>query len=207
MKLAIQFLVQHGPIVLFIAVLAEQAGLPVPCVPLLVAAGWLASLGRMNLLVMIGLSMLACLLADSSWYEVGRRRRNSILHKRMDKPLGTLDRIRLRLAALNRCGLGALLIAKFLPGPNLVSPWAGISGVTWIRFLLFDVVASAAWAGSYITAGYMFRSQWEKVTALGWRFGLAVLFALVCVFAAVALIQTLRHRWPLRRRRAPQVAV
>ena len=40
MDAAIQFLTQHGAAVLFIAVLAEQIGLPIPAVPFLIAAAF-----------------------------------------------------------------------------------------------------------------------------------------------------------------------
>ena len=39
------FLIEHGTSVLFAVVLAEQIGLPIPAVPLLVAAGALAGAG------------------------------------------------------------------------------------------------------------------------------------------------------------------
>jgi membrane protein DedA with SNARE-associated domain len=49
MDRAVQFLVCHGDAVLFTWVFAEQAGLPIPTILLLLAAGSLASAGRMNL--------------------------------------------------------------------------------------------------------------------------------------------------------------
>jgi membrane protein DedA with SNARE-associated domain len=67
-----QFLVEHGLAVLFGVVLLEQAGLPLPAMPWLVAAGALAASGKLDPIVAVGVTMLACLTADSVWFYVGR---------------------------------------------------------------------------------------------------------------------------------------
>ena len=74
-----QFLIRHGYTVLFVWVLAEQLGLPLPATPLLLAAGALAGAGDMNLAMAIGLAVFASLLGDVSWYEFGRRRGGRVL--------------------------------------------------------------------------------------------------------------------------------
>jgi len=51
MNEAIDFLLTHGYSVLFSFVLAEQLGLPVPSTPVLLAAGALGGLGRLNLAI------------------------------------------------------------------------------------------------------------------------------------------------------------
>ncbi len=50
---AVEFLIQHGGVVLFVSVFAEQVGLPVPAIPVLLAAGALAGAGKMNLALRI----------------------------------------------------------------------------------------------------------------------------------------------------------
>ena len=76
----IQFLIHHGYVVLFVWVVLEQAGLPIPAVPLLLGAGALAATGRMNLAPILGTAVLASLASDGSWYALGRRRGMGILH-------------------------------------------------------------------------------------------------------------------------------
>lgn len=68
MKETLEFLVRHGYLVLFVWVLAEQAGLPVPSAPLLLAAGALAGTRRMNLAGVIGLPVLAVGICDALWF-------------------------------------------------------------------------------------------------------------------------------------------
>src|SRR5215475_7121766 len=75
-----QSLIAHGGPILFAVVLAEQAGLPLPSVPWLLAAGALSASGKMNTAFAVGMSVTACLIADSLWFCFGRRAGNRVLH-------------------------------------------------------------------------------------------------------------------------------
>ena len=70
----IEFLIQHGYILLFAWALIEQIGLPVPALPLLIAAGSLAGWARINLALAMGSAIIAVVLADIFWYHLGRCR-------------------------------------------------------------------------------------------------------------------------------------
>ena len=58
---------------LFIAVLAQQVGLPIPSVVFLMAAGALAARGAMSPTIVVLLGVLGCLAGDGIWYWIGRR--------------------------------------------------------------------------------------------------------------------------------------
>ncbi len=53
------FLVRHGEVVLFLYVFADQLGVPLPAVPILLAAGGLAGAGRLSFPVAVGLAVIA----------------------------------------------------------------------------------------------------------------------------------------------------
>src|ERR1700733_5763509 len=80
MKETVEFLLRHGYILVFAFVLAEQLGLPIPSTPMLLAAGALAGLGRMNLAFAWSLAIFASLIGDSLWFILGRLRGFSILN-------------------------------------------------------------------------------------------------------------------------------
>ena len=63
----VEFLLRHGYVVLLGWVFAEQAGLPLPSVPLLLAAGVLAGTGRLNFALCLLASVLAAVSADTMW--------------------------------------------------------------------------------------------------------------------------------------------
>ena len=72
MNSTLEFLVRHGYIVLLGWVFVEQIGLPIPSIPLLLAAGALAGMGRMSLVLALLATMFAAVCADSLWYLLGR---------------------------------------------------------------------------------------------------------------------------------------
>ena len=69
---ALEFLLHHGYVVLLGWVFAEQIGLPVPSLPLLLAAGALAGTGHLNFFASLFTCVFAAVAADSIWYWMGR---------------------------------------------------------------------------------------------------------------------------------------
>jgi membrane protein DedA with SNARE-associated domain len=194
---AVQFLFRHGHAVLFAWIFAEQVGLPIPTVPLLLAAGSLATTGRMNLAGSLGLALAACLMADSLWYQIGRWRGPEMLRLLLRISLEPDSSARRIEAASRRYGECALLVAKFVPGLNLAAPpLAGISGVNPLRFLIFDILGSVLWAGGYITLGYIFSGQFERVATYSSELGSIGPVVLIAVTAAFIGFRLMRsHQW------------
>src|SRR5512132_589484 len=75
----ITFVERHGYALLFFWVLVEQRAIPLPSIPLLLAAGALIRGGRMGALPAIACCVAAALIADAVWFQLGRRRGRRIL--------------------------------------------------------------------------------------------------------------------------------
>ena len=175
-----QFLIRHGYAVLFVWVLAEQLGLPLPATPLLLAAGALAGSGQMNLWLALALAVLASLLGDVSWYEFGRLRGGKVLNLLCRISLEPDSCVRKTENAFVRHGSRSLLIAKFVPGLNTMAPpLAGIIGMRLGRFLIFDALGALLYIGSFIGLGFVFSNQLEQVASrvAGLGFSLLVILA------------------------------
>ncbi len=69
---AIGVLVRYGYLVVFGSVLAEQIGVPIPAIPVLLAAGGMAGNGRLSLGLILAFAGVASLAADMAWYWIGR---------------------------------------------------------------------------------------------------------------------------------------
>jgi membrane protein DedA with SNARE-associated domain len=135
----IQFLIQHGYILLFAWVLIEQIGLPVPALALLIAAGALAGSGRINLVLAMGSAIIAVVLADVFWYHLGRCRGGRVLKLLFRISLEPDSCVRRTENVFARHGAQSLLIAKFVPGLNSAAPaLAGIFRMPLPRFMVFD---------------------------------------------------------------------
>jgi membrane protein DedA with SNARE-associated domain/rhodanese-related sulfurtransferase len=206
MNEAIEFLIQHGAAVLFIVVFAEQVGLPLPAIPLLVAAGVLAGTGHMNLWMAIGVTLVAALLADGIWYELGRRHGRRILGLLCRIALEPNSCVRRTEELFFQHGVHSLVLAKFIPGLSTIAPpLAGIVGLSAPLFLLYDGLGVAIWTGSSIGFGYLFSDQIERAMAYTGR--LAPIGALIVLGLLIAyvLIKAAFRRRELRQ--VPRMSV
>lgn len=198
----LEFVVRHGPPVLFAWVLVDQAGIPLPAVPLLLLVGALAGTGELSLWVALGAAVAGCLAADLLWYTIGRRRGA--------RALGLLCRITLEPDSCVRrvetlfiaYRLGSLLIAKFLPGLNpLAAALSGAVKVKFGRFVLSAAASALIWSAAWIGLGYMFSDLIEQVTAKASQLGRAsflILLGLVGGYVGVKYVQRQRFLRALR---------
>ncbi len=178
------FLLRHGYSVLFAWVLVEQLGLPVPSVPLLLAAGALAGRGRLNLSLVAVLPIVAALLSDALWYELGRRRGVKVLQFLCRISLEPDSCVRRTENVFARHGARSLLVAKFVPGLNTAAPpLAGVFRMRLSRFLFFDALGVMVWVGVFVGLGYVFSDQLERVADHALTLGT---WLLVLLFGALA---------------------
>src|ERR1700732_3503951 len=160
----LQFVVRHGYTLIFAWVFLEQAGLPVPSAPLLLAAGALAGTHQMKLWVAIAYAALAAVSSDSMWYELGRRRGVRVLQLLCRISLEPDSCVRRTQISFARSGPRVLLGAKFIPGLNaMAAPLAGIIRMGWRRFLLYDAIGAIAWVSAFTITGYAFSGELEHV--------------------------------------------
>jgi membrane protein DedA with SNARE-associated domain len=176
----LDFLFRHGYVVLLAWVFAEQAGLPIPAVPLLLAAGALAGTGRLNLFGSLLITVAAAVAADATWYEMGRRKGNKVLQFLCKISLEPDSCVRRTEGIFAEHGARSLLVAKFLPGLSTIAPpLAGVFKMTPLRFFLFDVTGSILWAASFLGLGYAFTGQIEQIAAHATALGSWLLVILI----------------------------
>jgi membrane protein DedA with SNARE-associated domain/rhodanese-related sulfurtransferase len=168
----------------FAWVFVEQAGLPVPSAPLLLAAGALSGTHRMNLGLAVAFAVMGAVASDSMWYEIGRQRGVRVLQLICRISLEPDSCVRRTQVSFARNGPRVLLGAKFIPGLNaMAAPLAGIIKMGWRRFLLFDAIGTLAWVGAFVITGYAFSSELEHVAARAAYLGEWLLVLLLAAFA------------------------
>ena len=121
MNQATHFLLSYGPPLVFVAVFLDQMGLPLPAVPWLLAAGALCATGRFSALVALGITVLACLIADTFWFYLGRQRGIRVLGLLCRVSLEPDSCVRRTQNVFTRYGLRGVVVAKFLPGLSTVA--------------------------------------------------------------------------------------
>jgi membrane protein DedA with SNARE-associated domain len=172
MNAIVQFVIRHGYSILFAAVFAHQIGLPVPAPLFLLAVGALVAARKLGLVPVLGLAVIACVLADWVWYEAGRRKGDKVLHfiHRLTRDPDAHDRRAKRSFA--RYGPPLLVIAKFVPGLDAVAPpLAGTSRTGRVRFLAFDALGASLYACAYTGLGYVFSHDLDRAAVYVGRAG------------------------------------
>lgn len=200
----------HGLMLVFLNVLAEQAGLPVPAYPMLFVAGALSmqpdgpSIGAVLFAV-----IAACLIADTAWYFAGKRLGQPMLRTICRVSISPDTCIRQTQSLYLRVGPRSLVFAKLLPGAGALSTaMAGMTATPFLTFLFYDALGALVWAGGALLAGVVFSDFVDTILAAFSEYGhLAVL----AVLGALALFIVWRfwQRWRLLKRtgRIPRMTV
>lgn len=197
---------RHGALIVFGVVFAEQAGLPLPAWPLLVAAGVLIGTEHMGLVPAVGAAFLATLFADGLWYLAGQRRGRPVLALLCRIALEPDTCIRRTEEFFRMHGPHALLLAKFVPGFSTVAPpLAGVVGIGPLNFLLYDSLGTALWVGSGLALGYAVGTGTPEMVAHGTHITPLVGAAVAALLAGCLGAKAWRRRAELKR--APRITV
>lgn len=189
-------LLRYGLALIFANVFLEQVGAPIPALPTLIVAGALAQRGRMDLWPVLGVALLAALLADTVWFLIGRWQGHRVLRTVCRLSLSPDSCVRGTEDLFERAGMPSLLYAKFIPGYNTIAPpLAGAMGKTALSFLFWDALGSLLWLGAGLALGYTFHHAVNQLLKhledLGFWAG---------VVLGVALALVILYKWWQRRR-------
>lgn len=180
MPIATEFFVRHAIAILFAWVLAEQLGLPIPSIPVLLTAGTLSAAHRVHSVPALLAVVVACILADSLWFALGRRYGASVIRLLCRFSFEASTCISKTEDYFSRRGAETLLFAKFIPGLSTVAPpIAGQAGMEYSRFLLYDLSGSLLWSLSFLLAGRFFGDIAKRSQAF---------FGLLSHFAALVFV-------------------
>ncbi|MGO4331086.1 DedA family protein/thiosulfate sulfurtransferase GlpE [Cupriavidus sp. 2TAF22] len=193
----------HGVMLVFLNVLAEQAGLPVPAVPMLFVAGALGmrdtgpSIG-----LVLGAVILACLIADTAWYFAGKRLGQPMLRTICRVSISPDSCIRQTQSLYLRVGPRSLVFSKLLPGAGALSTaMAGMTATPFAIFLFYDALGALVWAGGALLIGVVFTDFVEAILLAFSTYGPVAVAVVLAAFAAFVAYKFVRRVRLLRRTR------
>jgi membrane protein DedA with SNARE-associated domain/rhodanese-related sulfurtransferase len=179
-------LLHHAYSLLFGWVLIEQAGAPIPSIPVMLAAGTLSTAHKVHLAYAMAVILAASLIADSAWYWLGRRYGRKVLDLLCRFSLESSTCVVKTQGTMTRRGEVTLLFAKFVPGlSTMAPPIAGQSKMPYSTFLLYDGMGTIIWGAAWLLAGRFFGDIAEKSTRFYSGLGH---FAVLLVAAAVVAV-------------------
>ena len=157
MPLALEFFLHYAYLIIFVWILAEQLGMPVPSIPILLTAGSLTATHKLSLsLVLISL-VAGCFVSDSVWYLLGKRFGGSVVKMLCRLSLESSTCVRRTENYFTKRGPQTLLVAKFIPGLSTVAaPIAGQTGMPYSTFLAYDLGGALFWGATVTLAGRFF---------------------------------------------------
>jgi membrane protein DedA with SNARE-associated domain/rhodanese-related sulfurtransferase len=182
--------VHHAYLLLFGWVLVEQGGLPIPSVPLMLAAGTASAAHKLHVAYALPLVMLACLLSDSMWYFLGYRYGSKVLNLLCKFSMEAATCVSRTQGSVSRRGAVTLLFAKWVPGlSTMAAPIAGQAEIPYPKFVAYDMAGTLLWAGAWLFAGRFFGDVAKKSQQF---FGTLEHFAVILVVLMVLGWQTYR---------------
>jgi len=200
----IRLIAEYGLLAVFVNILVQQLGAPVPGYPLLMVTGALAARGELDVLALLGTAGLACVIADSVWYAIGRRAGRRVLRTLCRISLSPDGCVRQTESIYTRFGAPSLLVAKFVPGfASVATALAGAMHIRRGAFLLFDGLGALLWVGVGLSLGWLFAPAIEQIIGTLAEFGK---WGLILVALAAALFVAAkwwqRHRFNVQLRMA-----
>src|SRR2546430_1014349 len=188
---------QYGLAIVFGNVLVEQIGIPLPAIPTLVIAGGLAAGGKLSAVAVFAVALMACVIADVTWYIAGRRYGNRVMRILCGISLTPDSCVSQAQTRFERFGLNVLLIAKFIPGVALLAPpLAGAARIGWLPFLAFNTAGGALWVLAGMGGGMLLGSQIERLLEYLENYGAAAVVLVAALVAAyIAFKWWERHRF------------
>lgn len=160
------WIVAHGGLYLLLFIIFAETGILVgfflPGDPILFIAGVIIanmSLGaahpELTLLYWIALITAAAILGNFVGYWSGRFFGHRLL-KMKDNWFYKKEYIHKAQAFYDKRGGGAIILARFLPIVRTFAPIvAGIVGMDFKKFALYNIIGGMIWVGSLVTLGYL----------------------------------------------------
>ncbi|HEX3686311.1 MAG TPA: DedA family protein [Gaiellaceae bacterium] len=183
------FVHHYGLLALFLIVMLESAGVPLPGETALVAAGVFASHGELNIAAVIVVAAAAAIVGDNLGYWIGRTGGRSVL-TRWTITSGTLPWAE---SFFDRHGPKTIFIGRFFSILRVTAAWmAGVSRMRWWTFFFWNAAGGIGWALLVGLVAYLFGQAAADAIA---KYGL-IGGALIVVLALAGLVGF--HFWRKR---------
>jgi membrane protein DedA with SNARE-associated domain len=183
---------RYGYFVIFVPVLLETAGLPLPGETTLLLSGVAASTGRIDPWIAIAVGSTAAILGDNIGYAIGRYG-----GRRLVMRLANLGRIEKSLAwgeqFFARHGGKTVFAARWIFGLRIFGAWiAGMVHMPWRKFFVWNAAGGITWCATMIGLGYFFGNSLHAIEK---ALGVGGVIAVVAVAAVgLAMWRRFEHR-------------
>ena len=136
-------------------VMVEDFGIPVPGETILIAGAVYAGAGRLNVLLVGVAAFFAAILGDNIGFAIGHFGGRALALRWGKYVFLTEERLDKAERFFDRRGAIVITFARFVEGLRQANGIiAGITGMHWLRFLIFNAIGAALWVGTWVSLGY-----------------------------------------------------
>ena len=176
-------------------ILIEDFGVPSPGETILIAASVYAGAGRLNIVAVGLIAVLAAVVGDNIGYAIGRFGGHALVLRFGKYVFITSERLYKAERFFARYGGQIVVVARFIEGlRQLNGIMAGIAEMPWPRFLAFNALGATLWVGVWSSVGYLAGNHIGVIYSTATRYSLYLLIALALLLAAWILRAVLRRR-------------
>lgn len=194
MDTLLQLMESYGYIAMFVAMVLENANIPIPSEVVLGFAGFLISQQIFSFWTTFAVACVAGLVGSVISYWLGSYGGRPLLLKYGKYIFFNERKFRMAEDLFNKYGGIAVIICRCLPGVRtFISFPAGVARYPFWKFVIFTVIGTIPWTLLLVWAGSLLGSHWRDLIQYNHIFLTAVIA--VCVVAAVVFV------WHRRRRR------
>jgi membrane protein DedA with SNARE-associated domain len=182
---------RYGYLAVFLGVMLESAGVPLPGETVLIAAGVLVHRGVLDPGDALFFGILGAVIGDQIGYWAGRLGGRPFVLRWGRYAFITPERLGHAEAFFARHGGRAVFLARFVAGLRVFGALvAGTSRMPWGKFALYNVLGGIVWATAAVSLGYFL---WASIGLVEHWVGRASLLLIVALALALLL------RWAYRR--------
>ena len=187
----------YGYWAILLLVMLEDFGIPVPGETILIAAAIFAGAGRLNVVLVGVVGFIAAIIGDNIGFAIGHFGGRALALRWGKYVFLTEERLTKAEYFFDRQGGKIIVVARFIEGLRQANGIiAGISGMHWRRFVVFNALGAALWVGTWVTLGYVAGNH------IGTIYHYITQYSLYALIAAAVLLATFIVWHLLRRRRA-----
>jgi membrane protein DedA with SNARE-associated domain len=173
----------------------EDFGVPVPGETILIAGAIFAGAGRINVVALGVVAFVAAVTGDNIGFAIGHFGGRALALRFGKYVFLTEERLDKAERFFDRRGSIVITFARFVEGLRQANGIiAGITGMHWLRFVIFNAIGAALWVGTWITVGYFAGNNITTVYHYITLYSYYVLAGLVVLIVGYIL-------WRRRRRR------
>ncbi len=184
--------VGYAALALFVGI--ESAGVPIPGETALIAAGFLAQRGELDIGLVIAVASVSAIVGDNVGYLIGRKGGRALLLKP-----GPLHRHRLKVIEHGepfflKHGAKAVFLGRWVGALRIAAAWlAGANRMPWPVFTFWNALGGVTWATSVGLAAFFLGRAAEPILK---EVGLVGAGVVALAVLSVGLIAYRRHRRP-----------